>query len=201
MGRRTIEFLANEEKDWFFHCHLLYHMDAGMARVVSYREQGPDHEPSLDPKLVNPVFFFVEGSVQNHMSMGMASMMRGREDLMATWDYGYHEHDEYEIDVTWNHYFNPDWTSFIGYRFTNEHDAENRAIAGVKHRLPFLVGGFAQVDSEGDFRFGLGKEVPLTGRLSVFGDVEFDTNTQWGMGGRRHVFAQQTVFSHQSISL
>ena len=32
----TIEFYANEEKDWFFHCHILYHMMAGMARVVSY---------------------------------------------------------------------------------------------------------------------------------------------------------------------
>jgi CopA family copper-resistance protein len=32
----TIEFYANEEQDWFFHCHNLYHMVAGMARVISY---------------------------------------------------------------------------------------------------------------------------------------------------------------------
>ena len=32
----TIEFEADEEKDWFFHCHILYHMMSGMARVVSY---------------------------------------------------------------------------------------------------------------------------------------------------------------------
>ncbi|MCK5943933.1 MAG: multicopper oxidase domain-containing protein, partial [Planctomycetes bacterium] len=30
MGKRTIEWVADEEGgDWFFHCHLLYHMDAG----------------------------------------------------------------------------------------------------------------------------------------------------------------------------
>ncbi|MFT5467767.1 MAG: FtsP/CotA-like multicopper oxidase with cupredoxin domain [Verrucomicrobiales bacterium] len=179
MTRRSIEFYANEEKDWFFHCHLLYHMDAGMARVVSYTEQGEDHEPALDPKLMNPTFFFAEGSVQNHMTMGMATFMSGREDLMATWDIGFGDHDEYEIDATWNHYFNPDWTSFLGYRFTNDPDAENRVIGGVAHRLPFLVTSFAQVDSEGDFRFGLGKDIPLTDRITIFGDVEFDTNTEW----------------------
>ncbi|MBS4066717.1 MAG: multicopper oxidase domain-containing protein, partial [Chitinophagaceae bacterium] len=32
----TIEFDANEQQDWFFHCHILYHMMAGMARIVSY---------------------------------------------------------------------------------------------------------------------------------------------------------------------
>ena len=33
MGRRTIEFLADYQGDWLFHCHLLYHMHAGMSRV------------------------------------------------------------------------------------------------------------------------------------------------------------------------
>ena len=36
MSRQVIEFYANEDRDWLFHCHLLYHMKAGMARVVSY---------------------------------------------------------------------------------------------------------------------------------------------------------------------
>ncbi len=32
----VIEFDANEEKDWFFHCHILYHMMGGMTRIVRY---------------------------------------------------------------------------------------------------------------------------------------------------------------------
>lgn len=36
MSRRTVEFEANEFKDWMFHCHILYHMMSGMARVFSY---------------------------------------------------------------------------------------------------------------------------------------------------------------------
>ena len=35
METNTIEFLANEEGDWFFHCHILYHMMGGMNRVFA----------------------------------------------------------------------------------------------------------------------------------------------------------------------
>ena len=32
-----IEFTADNPGNWFFHCHILYHLDAGMARVVEYQ--------------------------------------------------------------------------------------------------------------------------------------------------------------------
>ena len=37
MGRREFSFLANNSGDWFFHCHNLYHMESGMARIVRYQ--------------------------------------------------------------------------------------------------------------------------------------------------------------------
>jgi len=43
LSTTVIEFDANEEKDWFFHCHILYHMMDGMARVVRYEDNpGPE---------------------------------------------------------------------------------------------------------------------------------------------------------------
>lgn len=36
MGRMSFEFAADNPGDWFFHCHNLYHMEAGMARVFRY---------------------------------------------------------------------------------------------------------------------------------------------------------------------
>src|SRR5437867_7473442 len=36
MERDTIEFAANQSGNWFFHCHILYHMMAGMGNVFSY---------------------------------------------------------------------------------------------------------------------------------------------------------------------
>lgn len=36
METDTIEFAATESGDWFFHCHILYHMMSGMGRIFSY---------------------------------------------------------------------------------------------------------------------------------------------------------------------
>jgi multicopper oxidase len=36
MGRVVFEFIADNPGDWFFHCHNLYHMEMGMARVFRY---------------------------------------------------------------------------------------------------------------------------------------------------------------------
>src|SRR5690606_33240656 len=36
METDTIEFYNSEDGDWFFHCHILYHMMSGMGRIFSY---------------------------------------------------------------------------------------------------------------------------------------------------------------------
>jgi len=39
-GKVTWDFTADAVGDWAFHCHLLYHMHAGMMRIVSVRPRG-----------------------------------------------------------------------------------------------------------------------------------------------------------------
>jgi CopA family copper-resistance protein len=39
-GTASFDFTADALGDWAFHCHLLYHMHAGMMRVVSVRPKG-----------------------------------------------------------------------------------------------------------------------------------------------------------------
>lgn len=184
MGKRTIEFKANESGDWLFHCHLLYHMHMGMARVFSYEEQGPDHVPDFGEHDDDPFYFMASGSFQSHMSMGMAMFMNARNDYYAMWDLGWHDHFDfdhvhYEVDLAWRRYIDPNFSTVLGARLTNEHDAVDRAFGGVEYRLPYLIDSFAQVDSEGDFRFGLGKSLRITDRLSIFGEVEYDTGSEW----------------------
>ncbi len=197
MGRRTIEFLANEEHDWFLHCHLLYHMDAGMARVLSYKEGGKKNV-NLGPKTLNPSSLMVDGMLLNNMSMGMASVMNQRNNFTLSWDVGWghggqrlpHKHEDggfglgYEVDLVWQRYFNPNFSAFAGFRWTNEELVENRAIAGVLYRLPYLVNTQLTVDSEGGIRLGIGKVFQLTDRFGVAIDAEYDTRTQfeWSVG-------------------
>lgn len=48
--RVSLLFTANEPGPWFFHCHILYHMDAGMARVF-YVEPPPGYDEAFYYKL------------------------------------------------------------------------------------------------------------------------------------------------------
>ena len=184
MGKRTIEFEANDAGDWFFHCHLLYHMEAGMARVITYN-QDESYKPGLDPALLDPYYWMAMGYVQNNMSMGMAKIMNSRNDFGIEWDVG-HEDDmggkhslPYEIDATWGRYFNPNFLTLLGGRFTNEDDFESRAIAGFRYRMPGFVRSTFTIDSEGDARVELAKSFQLTERLSLFGGIEYDTGSEW----------------------
>lgn len=183
MGKRSVEFEANESGDWLFHCHLLYHMHMGMTRVFSYEEQGEDHRVDFGEHDADPFYFMAAGSLQTHMSMGMASLMNTRNDYYAMWDIGWHDFDldsaHYEIDLAWSRYFNPNFSTVLGARLTNEPHATDRAFGGIEYRLPYLIESFLQVDSEGDFRLGLGKSLRLTDRISVFAEIEYDTNTEW----------------------
>lgn len=181
MGKRTIEFEANESGDWLFHCHLLYHMHAGMARVFSYEEQGPNHMPQMGEHSHDPIYFLLDGSLQSHMSEGMLTLMNSRNDFFASWDVGWGEVDEteYEIDLGWKRYFNPNFSTVLGWRSTNMEEAEDRAFAGIEYRLPYLIQSSLQIDSEGDARIGLGKALQITDRLGIFADVQYDTGSEW----------------------
>ena len=179
MGKTSIEFEANERGDWFFHCHLLYHMKAGMTRVISYVEQGPGHRPNLDYKKMNPWMLNIKATVQSNFTEGHAGWMNARNNVGVDWERGFGDEGEYEADLVWKRYHNRNLSTMYGYRFTNEHGAKDRAFAGVKYRLPFMVDSTLTVDSEGDLRPGLAKELQLTSRLSWENEIEYDTHSLW----------------------
>ncbi len=207
MGRRTIEFLANEYGDWLFHCHLLYHMDAGMARVFSYRQgEDPAYQPTLDPGHMGMGMVTIDGMLLHNMASGHAHVMRGRATFGVHWHYDYGGHDEghgrharhgemhdddggiageYEIDLHWGHYFGPNFSTMLGYRLSNKDGTGNRAFGQLAYRLPYMVESTLALDSRGDVRVGLGREIQITPKLSVTADTQYDTNSgfEWSAYG------------------
>lgn len=186
MSRRTIEFYANEDRDWLFHCHLLYHMKAGMARVMSYpagepmaaaKNSTPAYRPALGEHAMPHTYTWLDASIQSHLSTGLSTIQRGRDNLNLSWKAGWEKVDrrEYEIDATVSRYFNPRWTAFAGYRLTSIPHGHDAVIVGVTHRLPYLVDCTATVQSNGDARLALGKMFQLTTRLSLTTRAEYDT--------------------------
>ena len=200
MSRRTIEFFANEDRDWLFHCHLLYHMKAGMGRVMSYpagdemstveksaltspslssqpSAQNFTYRPALGDHAMPHTYAWLDATVQSHLSMGYGTIQRGRKNLNLMWKTGWErvERREYEIDATASHYFNPRWTAFAGYRLTNMMDGHDAVIAGATYRLPYLVDFTATLQSNGDARVALGKMLQLTSRVGLMARAEYDT--------------------------
>lgn len=212
MGKRTVEFLADNHGDWLLHCHLLYHMHAGMTRIISYQDENwqpptpgklkpgteeictdnccvpaatrteggePGHIPHAGGHDHDPMYLLLDGSVQTHLSEGALTLMGSRDDYFAVWEAGYRDEDTYEIDLGWKRYFNPNFSTALGWKFTNHHGEEDRAFAGVEYRLPYLVASSAQIDSEGDLRLGLAKSLQITDRINAFTEVQYDTGSEW----------------------
>lgn len=206
MSRRVIEFYADEDRDWLFHCHLLYHMKAGMARVFSYpageemrsgasatvtsptspdasgrTSAAPAYRPALGEHAMPHTYAWIDASIQSHLSSGRGTIQRGRDNVNLLWEAGWEkvERREYEIDATASRYFNPRWTAFGGYRLTNIRDGHDAVIVGATHRLPYLVDFTATLQSNGDARIALEKMFQLTTRISLTTRAEYDTGTRF----------------------
>jgi FtsP/CotA-like multicopper oxidase with cupredoxin domain len=48
METDTLDFAATESGDWFFHCHILYHMMSGMGRIFHYVDSPADSAMGVD---------------------------------------------------------------------------------------------------------------------------------------------------------
>lgn len=207
----VIEFLADEEKDWFFHCHLLYHMLSGMARVVSYGDK-PDsalakiqHLHTRDMRDNQP---FVWGFLQVGYPLNYYSftMSNNRNALVSGGDHDWRT-NSFEIDLDYERYLS-DWLRvFAGVdagneeflrRVRSEGDPQNapdgtrrilRPVAGIRYVLPLMIDSEIKVDTRGNVRFQLSGQQPLFPRL------ELQFQGQWLIGGytRAHLNLQYIV--------
>ena len=170
----TIEFLANEEKDWFFHCHNLYHMKSGMSRVISYQDSTQATQDTLAP-LFSDRHWFYFGDFGIHTNFTSAELRaentRNAVNLGYDWDYD----DDYEIELTYERSLNRFLELYAGGEFEEEDsETENTAIAGIHYVLPLLIEADLRVDSEGQGRLGLSSDLQLTDRVSFSWDVNTD---------------------------
>lgn len=222
MGRRTIEFLADEYGDWLMHCHLLYHMDAGMTRIFSYAQgDDPAYQPNLDPDHMGMRTFMLEGMLLNTMAMGHAEMMHGRESYGLRWHYDFKLHHvghgdhprllqphaghdgtggddprfqgEHEVDLYWSHYFSPNFSTTAGYRLSNFEGTGNRAFAELGYRLPYMVESSLSLDTRGDLRLGLARDFQITPRLSAETSAEYDTNAGFEWAAYLHLLLNKEL--------
>jgi hypothetical protein len=188
MSTTVIEFDANEFGDWFFHCHLLYHMKSGMARVIHYEnyEPGPEVTQIRSNIYNDSWYFWGESDVLTNMTEGFLMLSDSRNIFNFGWEVGWRkvEETEWEGTVTYGRYFNRFFTIFAGANLSGEKDEidETRGVAGIQYLLPFNIESSGWIDTDGGARVMLEKSLELTPRLSLSGEAEYDTHEKWEGG-------------------
>jgi hypothetical protein len=188
MSTTVIEFNANEVGDWFFHCHLLYHMKSGMAGVVHYENFQPSDEVAAirDKLFVENWYFAGEAHVLSQMTEGFLTLASSKNTLSLEWEVGWEEVDDNEWEglLTWEHYMNRFFSFFLGGDMLGVagETERTRAVAGLHYLLPLNIQSGLWVDSDGGARFNMEKELALTPRLHLHGETEYDSHDKWEGG-------------------
>ena len=198
METATIEFEANAEQDWFFHCHILYHMMSGMARIVSY-----------------------EGSDQNEFAKTGYKKLKEEDNALYPWyDLSVHSQGawlngnisnnknalEFEGRATWKGNFETEThllryldkkqflAIYVGFDYRNNktlplsdktNSKDNRHVfdAGFYYLLPLMIRSEWRVDNTGRLRLQLERrDLPLSNNF--FFDWRVNTDREYTLSFR-----------------
>lgn len=201
MSTTVIEFDASEPGDWFFHCHLLYHMESGMARVVHY--EGFTPAPGLSAirhrLAMDHWHFWGQAEVLTQMTEGFLTFSGTRNILTAEWEAGWQDWDgsEWEGVFTLDRYINGFSRIFAGLDLMGEGDEseECRGVFGLRYLLPLNVESRVWIDTDGGARLNLGKSIDLAPRLALFGHAEYDSREKWeGSAGLSYMIRKDLSF-------
>lgn len=168
METDTLEFNANAEGDWFFHCHILYHMMSGMGRVFSYENQAPN--PLIpNPKLAQrklfaddrAFHFMAENDFATNGNDGMAMVQGTRWSIGTEWRLGYNDHHGYETETHIGRYIGKmQWLMpFIGFDWRYR-KLETDAMGNV-HGEKNLFGQINTKDNRRQFSLGVAYTLPM----------------------------------------
>jgi CopA family copper-resistance protein len=126
MEKDTIEFAANASGDWFFHCHILYHMMSGMGRVFSY-ENSPVNPEIPDLKLALRKLYWDDQmphvmariGMESNGSDGMAMLANTRWQASTLWHLGLNDKMGYESETMVGRYLGRMqwWFPYVGYDY------------------------------------------------------------------------------------
>lgn len=208
METDTIEFHASEEYgDWYFHCHILYHMMAGMGRIFTYENSPPNPQipdPEMALKMVynddRRYYFSAEVGLESNGSDGEMRLENTRNFFDVEWRLGFNKNTGYETEAHFGRYLDKNqylsvYTGF-DFRYHNSLEREEnlfgqastqnqRAVAciGLIYQLPWLINADVRLDHEGKARLQfVRKDIPVTDRVRLWGS--WNTDFEYSVGSR-----------------
>jgi CopA family copper-resistance protein len=186
MQKVVIEFDGSESGDWFFHCHILYHLMSGMARVVTY-------DTPRDPRMKEyPVSKLVD-ETNMFYSWGMAdvaSQMTGlnlvssntRNQFNLNAEVGYNENMEAEF--TYQRYLYDYFSVFAGVNVENEienslEELAPTAILGFRFFTPYMFNLDMRIDNQARPEIRISRSIMIFPKTVIFGNYEYQADFGW----------------------
>ncbi len=219
METDTIEFAATESGDWFFHCHILYHMMSGMGRIFSYEDSPPNPQLPDPKKALKKLYrddkefhFMFENDFASNGNDGEMMYMNTRWKFQTEWRLGYMDKHGYESEAHFGRYFGKmQWLfPYVGfdwrYRKTHSDEIEKNIFGqyntkalrsalcfGVQYTLPFMIVADGRIDSDGKLRLQLMREdIPLSKRLRM--SLMYNSDFEY-MGGLKYILSKKIALS------
>jgi CopA family copper-resistance protein len=183
----TLEFAANQSGNWFFHCHILYHMMAGMGRVFTY-ENSPLNPELPDTTKANKMFkmdnsmyhLMVKAGLETNGSEGEAMVSSNRYALQQIWHLGYHPEHGYESETNIGRYFGTyQWLfAYVGFDYHYKKNVTNGDGPGLIGKNIFGDEAYTMFGqrSDKDNRHTIVAGVQYTLPLLVTADLRIDGN-------------------------
>jgi len=183
MEKVTIEFDANETGGWFFHCHVLYHMVGGMARIYDY---GTPRDPRMEEHPVknlvhetNKYYSWGLVDVASHMTGLNLVSSNARNQFNLNVEYGWNRLGEGE--VSYERYLYDYFRVFGGVNVENENrenfdDVVPTAVVGFRFFTPYMFDLDVRIDHLLRPQIGLEREVLIFPRTVAFGEIEYQAD-------------------------
>jgi hypothetical protein len=182
----TIEFPANETGDWFFHCHVLYHMKGGMARIFSY---GDKRDSRLDNFALSNVldmdrhwYTWADTKAASHFSSVELTSSNTRNQLNLGADYGWNKN--LEADFSYDRFLSDYFRLYVGANIENQIEeklgtVDTVATLGAKWLLPYFIDSGFRIDSDLNLQLSFDVDYLLFPRIGIFGYWEVTNDFGW----------------------
>jgi CopA family copper-resistance protein len=171
---RIIEFYTNEPGEWMLHCHNLYHLKTGMARVVKYSSFTPNKEIQAwqknDPHSHDHLYHkgMIEAST-NH-AQAQLNVMNTWNELELRTEFRNDFRWQGEGDAFYKRWLNKYTALIAGGTVIEKYGA---AVVGINYLLPFRVVTHTLVDHQGRMRLDINRRFQWTERIYSEADFTF----------------------------
>ena len=205
MSQLAIEFEPSVIGDWFFHCHVLYHMKSGMSRVFKYGNK-------RDSRLKNYTENQVLKADRQWLKWGELDIMTHRLNIEATYsnaknewniegtfswfDNNYKQQKELLIEADYEYFLTDFFRWSAGFEIENKKkgllkttkDLRFLGKLGFKYLLPYFFDFSLFLNHELELELELDYDLLLFNRVELFAESEIQISQfenfsqEWELG-------------------